>query len=141
METTRVLLEQLKSLGIKIALDDFGTGHSSLSYLHRFPIDTLKIDRSFITSMDGNSENSAIASTIISLAHNLGLDVVAEGVESVEQLEQLDRLGCEFAQGYFFGVPRTKAETESVLTKIELESKSCLILGTEAFSEAKRNVM
>jgi EAL domain-containing protein (putative c-di-GMP-specific phosphodiesterase class I) len=86
-------------------LDDFGTGYSSLSYLHRFPINTLKVDRSFIMSMEPNDENSAIVRTILTLAHSLGLDVIAEGIETELQLTQLRWLGCEMGQGYFFSPP------------------------------------
>ncbi|MEP0801270.1 EAL domain-containing protein [Funiculus sociatus GB2-A5] len=98
-------LLQLKKLGVQLYIDDFGTGYSSLSYLHRFPIDTLKIDRSFVSRMSGDSENLEIVSTIVTLAHNLGLDVIAEGVETSEQLAQLRALKCEYGQGYFFSRP------------------------------------
>jgi EAL domain-containing protein (putative c-di-GMP-specific phosphodiesterase class I) len=85
----------LKSLGVQIALDDFGTGYSSLSYLHRFPLDSLKIDRAFISRV---MENDEIIRTILTLGRNLGLKIMAEGVETVEQVEKLQKLGCEFAQ-------------------------------------------
>jgi diguanylate cyclase (GGDEF)-like protein/PAS domain S-box-containing protein len=96
------VLKELRELGVEIHLDDFGTGYSSLSYLHRFPIDVLKIDRSFVRRMGANGKNSEIAMTIITLAHNMGMAVVAEGVETEEQLRQLKSLGCEFAQGFFY---------------------------------------
>src|SRR5205085_6333672 len=98
------ILRQLKSLGIRISLDDFGTGYSSLSYLHRFPIDTLKIDRSFVSRMH-LPKNAEIVRTIVSLAVNLGMDVIAEGVESREQIIQLTGLGCQYVQGYLLSKP------------------------------------
>lgn len=104
---TRVVgqLQELKKLGINIHMDDFGTGHSSLSCLHQFPIDVLKIDRSFISTMQEQSSYAAIVQTIISLAHNLGMAVTAEGIETAEQLKQLQSLGCNFGQGYYFSKP------------------------------------
>jgi diguanylate cyclase (GGDEF)-like protein/PAS domain S-box-containing protein len=98
------ILRQLKALGIRISLDDFGTGYSSLSYLHRFPIDTLKIDRSFVSRMH-MPKNAEIVRTIVSLAVNLGMDVIAEGVESREQIIQLTGLGCQYVQGYLLSKP------------------------------------
>ena len=99
------VLFQLKAKGIHISIDDFGTGYSSLSYLHRLPVDTLKIDRSFVSQLGPNGENSEIIRTIVLLGRNLRLDVVAEGVETAEQLTQLQAIGCEFGQGYFFARP------------------------------------
>src|SRR6185436_19247286 len=96
------LLAQIKSLGIRLAIDDFGTGYSWLSYLQRFPLDTLKIDRSFTSAMgSGGKEESMIVRTIMPLAHNLGLDVVAEGVETNEQVLLLRELRCKYAQGFY----------------------------------------
>lgn len=106
MESTTsaaTILRQLKELGVELSIDDFGTGYSALSYLHRFPIKTLKIDRSFVSRMDGNG-NAEIVQTIILLAHNLGMEVVAEGVETEEQLRQLKQLKCNYGQGYLFSV-------------------------------------
>jgi diguanylate cyclase (GGDEF)-like protein/PAS domain S-box-containing protein len=99
------LLTQLRELGVQLSIDDFGTGYSSLSYLQRFPIDTLKIDRSFVTQMMENEENLAIVRTIVALAQNLGMDVVAEGVETEDQLRLLRKLECENGQGYLFSTP------------------------------------
>jgi diguanylate cyclase (GGDEF)-like protein/PAS domain S-box-containing protein len=99
------MLNQLKELDIKICVDDFGTGYSSLSYLHTFPIDTLKIDKSFIGDMSRNYQNLEIVRTITMLARNLRLDVIAEGVETPEQHAQLRALGCQFAQGFHFSRP------------------------------------
>jgi diguanylate cyclase (GGDEF)-like protein len=101
---TNTLL-QLRQLGVHLRIDDFGTGYSSLSYLHRFPVNTLKIDRSFIGRMAKDDENSEIVRTICTLANNLGMEVVAEGVETLEQLELLRSLRCEYGQGYFFSKP------------------------------------
>ena len=95
-------LEQLRSVGVQLQIDDFGTGYSSLSYLHRFPIDTLKIDRSFIRDMLIDRKNIEIVRSITALAHELGMRVIAEGVETADQLAQLRKLGCERAQGHFF---------------------------------------
>jgi EAL domain-containing protein (putative c-di-GMP-specific phosphodiesterase class I) len=99
------MLLQIKALGIRLAIDDFGTGYSSLSYLHRFPLDTLKIDRSFISGMCEGGEGMEIARTIMPLASNLRLDVVAEGVETIEQVALLKKLRCKFAQGFYFSRP------------------------------------
>ena len=99
------MLRELKALGIRLSIDDFGTGYSSLGYLHRFPIDTLKLDRSFIQNIDVDAEKIEIIRAVVSLAWNIGLDVVAEGVEKLTQLAQLRALRCERAQGYFFAQP------------------------------------
>ncbi|MDA0240300.1 MAG: EAL domain-containing protein [Proteobacteria bacterium] len=98
-------LVQLKKLGIQFHVDDFGTGYSSLSHLHRFPIDALKVDRSFVISMAESTDNMEIVRTIIALAHNLKLTTVAEGVETKKDLEQLRLLKCDHAQGYYFSRP------------------------------------
>jgi EAL domain-containing protein (putative c-di-GMP-specific phosphodiesterase class I) len=107
-------LAHLRALGVELGIDDFGTGYSSLSYLHRLPIDTLKIDRSFVSSLADNSENREIVRTIIMLAQNLGMNVVAEGVETTAQLEQLVDLKCESGQGYLFS-PAVDAEAAARL--------------------------
>lgn len=99
------MLEKIKSLGIHLAIDDFGTGYSSLSYLHRFPLDTLKIDRSFISGMGDQGEGIEIARTILPMANNLRLDVVAEGIETVQQVSLLQKLQCKYGQGYYFSRP------------------------------------
>ena len=99
------VLQSLRAIGVQLSIDDFGTGYSSLSYLHRFPIDTLKVDRSFVMRMGANGENAEIVKTIITLAQNLGLSVIAEGVETIDQLKNLRELGCSYGQGYFFAKP------------------------------------
>ncbi len=101
---TKRTLRQLKELGVRISIDDFGTGYSSLAYLHRFSVDALKIDRSFVSRLE-ESEGAVLTGAIIGLGHKLGLDVVAEGVETSAQLERLCSDGCDFGQGYYFGRP------------------------------------
>ena len=103
--STLITLRELKNLGVSISLDDFGTGYSSLSYLRRFPIDELKIDKSFINDIHENPDDAAIASAIIAMAISLGLRVVAEGVEKKEQIDMLVAMGCTQVQGYYYGRP------------------------------------
>jgi EAL domain-containing protein (putative c-di-GMP-specific phosphodiesterase class I) len=105
-----VVLQALKGLGVLLAIDDFGTGYSSLSYLQRFPLDVLKVDKSFVDELGVNQEGEEIVQAVINLAHALGLEVVAEGVETERQLEVLQRLHCDFAQGYLFSRPVSAAE-------------------------------
>ena len=105
VSATRERLLQLRALGVRLALDDFGTGYSSLSYLHRYPFDTLKIDRSFIARIAQGDEHREIVRTIVTLGKTLGLEVVAEGVETPTQLADLKDLGCSLGQGYFFARP------------------------------------
>ena len=109
------LLSHLRELGMHLSIDDFGTGYSSLSYLHRFPINSLKIDKSFVTNMGVNGENYEIVRAIITLAHSLGLDVVAEGIETEEQLTKLKNLGCEYGQGFLFSQPVNVTAATSLL--------------------------
>ena len=99
---TASALEELKALGVRLVIDDFGTGYSSLSYLQRFPVDYVKIDRSFVADLEGNPGAVALVSGMVDLAHALGIGVVAEGVERAGQLERLEAMGCDMAQGYFF---------------------------------------
>jgi len=109
------MLQQIKALGIRLAIDDFGTGYSSLSYLHRFPLDTLKIDRSFISGMGDDGEGMEIARTILPMANNLRLDVVAEGVETIQQVAMLKKLHCKYAQGFYFSKPLSAEGTATLL--------------------------
>ncbi|MEP6902129.1 MAG: EAL domain-containing protein [Actinomycetota bacterium] len=114
-ENTILMLKQLRSLGLRLSIDDFGTGYSSLSYLHRFPIDTLKIDRSFVSTMEDGTENGEIVRTIIALAKTLDLHVIAEGIETIHQLHQLRILGCEYGQGYLFSRPVPAEDAQAIL--------------------------
>jgi len=98
-------LAALKALGVRLAVDDFGTGYSSLSYLQRFPIDILKVDRSFVTAIESGPDKASLARAIVSLAQTLRLRAVAEGVETTAQLDVLRHIGCDFAQGYLLGRP------------------------------------
>lgn len=114
-ESVAAVLLQLKALGISLSLDDFGTGYSSLSYLHRFPINTLKIDRSFINQMGCGNERWEIVRAIITLAHALGMEVISEGIETSEQLTQLSALQCKYGQGYFFSQPLDGSAAEALI--------------------------
>ncbi|MEH2338295.1 EAL domain-containing protein [Nostoc sp.] len=114
-ELATIVLSQLTALNVELHMDDFGTGFSSLSYLHRLPIKTLKIDRSFVTNIGSRGENLEIVRAIVTLAHNLNMSVTAEGIETVEQLAQLKALQCDYGQGYFFLPPIECAEVEILL--------------------------
>ena len=116
-ELTLKTLHELKSMGIHIAIDDFGTGYSSLSYLKKFPIDTLKIDQSFVSDINGDSSDGAIVVAVIALAHSLKLKVIAEGVETPEQAEYLLDHGCERIQGYIFSPPVPAQDFEDIIKK------------------------
>lgn len=111
------MLRHLKDLDIQVCVDDFGTGYSSLSYLHTFPIDTLKIDKSFVHDMGRNRQNLEIVRTIALLAQNLRMEVIAEGVETPEQLAQLRAIGCGYAQGFLFSRPRSAESIEKMLSE------------------------
>lgn len=121
VEETITTLNKLKDMGIRLSIDDFGTGYSSLSYLKRFPIDTLKIDQSFIREITTSSDDSAIASTIIAMAHNLRLNVIAEGVETIEQANILLDKECDDVQGYFFSRPLCESDFCQLLTKLQAD--------------------
>lgn len=116
-KSSTTMLAQLQALGIRLSIDDFGTGYSSLSYLHRLRLDTLKIDRSFVRDVDLNVEKIEIIRTIIALAWNLGMDVVAEGIETKKQLFQLRSLKCEYGQGYLFSKPLDCEKIEALLAQ------------------------
>jgi EAL domain-containing protein (putative c-di-GMP-specific phosphodiesterase class I) len=100
-----VVLNRLKGLGLRLAIDDFGTGYSSLSYLSQFPVDQLKIDASFVKEIDSDATAAAISTSVIALAHQMGLKVIAEGVETEAQIAFLNRHGCDEIQGYYFSRP------------------------------------
>ncbi|WP_338847311.1 EAL domain-containing protein [Massilia sp. W12] len=127
------VLRSLKQLGVQIAIDDFGTGYSSLAYLKRFPIDVLKIDQSFVQDLGREADGAAIVRTIISLAHSLRLEVIAEGVENEAQLSFLRRHHCERMQGYYFSRPLPSSECEQMLRAVKLlppkagASQACLL--------------
>jgi EAL domain-containing protein (putative c-di-GMP-specific phosphodiesterase class I) len=112
-------MRALKALGLSLSLDDFGTGQSSLSYLTRMPLDQLKIDRSFVISLPDNRNDAILAQTIIAMGQGLGLDVIAEGVETAAQREFLDRHGCHLYQGYLYSRPLPVVEFEGYLQRIE----------------------
>ncbi len=115
-ETAIFMLKRLQDIGVQLSIDDFGTGYSSLSYLHRFPINTLKVDRSFVGTMEDGSENGEIVRTVIALAKALNLSVIAEGIETVHQLHQLRILNCEYGQGFLFSRPVTALKAEEIIT-------------------------
>ena len=119
MDASLDTVRRLRSLGVRIALDDFGTGYSSLSHLRKFPIDRIKIDRSFVSSLESNADDRSLVGSILVLARELGKDVVAEGVETAEQLAILAKLGCPKAQGYYFSRPLPAAELLDRLPAIE----------------------
>ncbi|WP_160725238.1 EAL domain-containing protein [Bacillus sp. USDA818B3_A] len=119
LEHTILTLQQLKNLGVSISIDDFGTGYSSLSYLKELPIDTLKIDQSFVRELHNNPNDEAIVKTIISIAHNLNLKVVAEGIETKEQLIFLQQHLCDQGQGYLFSKPMSAKELDDNLPEIQ----------------------
>jgi EAL domain-containing protein (putative c-di-GMP-specific phosphodiesterase class I) len=114
-----VVIDRLKELGAQLSVDDFGTGYSSLSYLHRLPVDTLKIDRSFVESLGRDEAARVITSAILQLSRALGVDVVAEGVEDLAQIHELIALGCHSMQGFYFSVPLTSAEMGVMLREPE----------------------
>ena len=120
------LIKRMKDLGVQIVIDDFGTGYSSMSYLQQLPIDTLKVDQSFISRIESNNndENKNIVETIVSLAHKLGLKVVAEGVETDKQHSVLSQMNCQMAQGYLFSRPLKKEKMDELIKKIEQFSKT-----------------
>jgi len=114
------MLDQLRELGVSVSIDDFGTGYSSLSYLRDLPLTRLKIDRTFISNI-GSTNDGVIAQTIINLAHNIGTNVLAEGVETVEQLKFLEKNGCDFYQGFYHSKPLPESEFAAFLES----SRSC----------------
>ena len=131
-EAATAMLKRLREIGVQLGIDDFGTGYSSLSYLHRFPVNTLKVDRSFVGRMDEASEYREIVRTIVSLAHTLGMEVVAEGVETRGQRSQLEALGCEYSQGYFFSKPVPADKASEYLVKERAQAAATI--GVEALT-------
>ena len=123
-ESTVIMLQRLKALGIQLNIDDFGTGYSSLAYLQRFPVDTMKIDRSFISRIGQDAESTEILRTIVALAHNLNMNVTAEGIETAEQLAELQSLQCENAQGYFLSRPLNCAAATEILRSRRTEEQA-----------------
>ena len=122
-EVAPAVLDQLKARQIQLSIDDFGTGYSSLSRLHQWPLDTLKIDRSFVSRLSLGNESSEVVRTIVNLAHNLGLDVIAEGVETAEQMYQLRSLQCQCGQGNFLSKPLdSKAATDLIGEKLKIKN-------------------
>ncbi len=116
-EAAIATLAKLRDLRVQIHIDDFGTGYSSLSYLHQFPVDTLKIPHSFVNRIDTEADNAEIVRTIVTLARNLGMGVIAEGVETAQQVAQLSALGCEKAQGFYFSRPLDATDLEAMVCK------------------------
>jgi EAL domain-containing protein (putative c-di-GMP-specific phosphodiesterase class I) len=117
-EKAASVLSELKSLGVRLSVDDFGTGYSSLSRLQQFPVDSLKIDRAFISHMDSDAESHKIVKVILMLAQTLGLTTVAEGTETEEHVNQLKALDCGFAQGYYFSKPADQRVISELLLKV-----------------------
>jgi EAL domain-containing protein (putative c-di-GMP-specific phosphodiesterase class I) len=114
-ERVLTILRQLKELGVRLAIDDFGTGYSSLSYLHRFPVDILKIERSFVERLSRMSDDAELARTVVRLGQSLQLVTVAEGVEDHAQFLALRRMGCDIGQGFYFGRPMEPEQLERLL--------------------------
>ncbi len=123
LEKSVETLRALKTVGVHLHVDDFGTGYSSLSYIHRFPVDSLKVDRSFVSGMSERPENVAIVRTVVDLARSLGLSVVVEGIETEEQLRFVRGLGCEYAQGWLFAKAMDAVQVESILRGPDLVLK------------------
>jgi len=122
-ESAVTMLSKLKAMGIQLSMDDFGTGYSSLSYLHRFPLNTLKVDRSFVNRMCKGDRNTEIVRAIVVLARNLRMDVVAEGVETAEQMDNLRSLECQFGQGYFFSRPVDSSTAGAIIAREPLHQR------------------
>ena len=111
------VLNDLRDIGVKLALDDFGTGYSSLSYLMRFPVDIVKVDRTFVAELEEDSASHTIVAAFIQLAHDLGMSIVCEGVETAEQRDELGRIGCDSCQGFYFGAPMSASRLDSLIRR------------------------
>ena len=118
-KVTETALRRIKASGVGLSIDDFGTGYSSLRYLQQYPFDELKIDRSFVAGADGNLGSEAIVTMLLSLAKAVGVNVVAEGVETATQAARLRSLGCTSAQGYFYGIPAREIVLADLLRRAE----------------------
>ena len=114
-------LNTLRKAGVRVAIDDFGTGYSSLSYLQDLPLDVLKIDRSFINRLESERNDESVANTIMLLAKGLGLETIAEGVETTVQFRQVQQLGCNLIQGYYFAKPCSAEELVDTISAIHLQ--------------------
>jgi diguanylate cyclase (GGDEF)-like protein/PAS domain S-box-containing protein len=136
VESASITLDKLRALGVELSIDDFGTGYSSLSYLHRLPIDTLKIDRSFVSRIGENNENKEIVRTIIMLAQNLGMGVIAEGVETAGQLGLLRELGCQCVQGFLVSKPLPAALAEKMVERAASPWQEALLDSSNPLDEA-----
>jgi EAL domain-containing protein (putative c-di-GMP-specific phosphodiesterase class I) len=119
---TQRSIEQLHTLGVRLSIDDFGTGYSSLAYLHRFPVDELKIDRSFVSDLTSSSHPAPLVSAMVAMGKALGLEIVAEGVETPEQAAQLRTLGCDKAQGYLFARPQFPEAIPALLERLPVST-------------------
>jgi len=129
-------MQDLQKLGVGLHMDDFGTGYSSLNHLHRYPFDTLKIDRSFIQRMTEQKSSAVIVRTILDLAHSLDMEVVAEGIETAAQAERLRSLGCRLGQGYYFSRPMTPESISAMFEQPQLYS-SVFVPSTPVLSERR----
>jgi diguanylate cyclase (GGDEF)-like protein/PAS domain S-box-containing protein len=129
-------LAQLRELGVWVGIDDFGTGYSSLAYLHRLPLDILKVDRSFVIRMEDSSEHVAIVNTVLMLAESLELDAVAEGIETQTQAMMLQEMGCKFGQGYLFARPMTDAEAVDLIRRECVAARTCTQPVLSGFADA-----
>jgi EAL domain-containing protein (putative c-di-GMP-specific phosphodiesterase class I) len=134
-EEAIVALQAIKSLGIRIAIDDFGTGYSSLNYLKRFPVDTLKIDRSFVNDIVIDADDAAIVRAVITMAHSLNLSVVAEGVETEQQLEFLARHDCDESQGYLHSKPVAAENCTAFLARRRRKRSGVATLDHQALAD------
>ena len=134
VELAIATLGALKRLGAGVSIDDFGTGYSSLSSLKRLPIDTVKIDRSFICDIPGDADDRAIVKAIMALAGSLGLDVIAEGIETTAQHSYLRSVGCKLMQGYLIGRPAAAEATLALLARAGRSARRSIVAGCEAAS-------